>query len=177
MAGDSYSLDEVAALLGLPVAHVVRRIEEGAFPGRFLTSDWEMRIPVQDVRRAVEQIRRRPNLKKDTNPTARPGWYPLEGGGSLQDTLDRWWDARESKIVQAMEAIVRAEDERWQLAESLLMDIRERLARLEERSSTSLAPWPLPLEAWQSGPPVADELSDVLDELRDLEAMLGLAEG
>ena len=58
MAGDSYALEEVSALLGVPVSDLIRRIEEGAFPGRFLTADWEMRIPVQDVRRAVDAMRR-----------------------------------------------------------------------------------------------------------------------
>ena len=55
MAEDSYSLREVAELLGISKRTLQRRIQEGAFPGRYLAPGPEglqMRIPAADVERA-----------------------------------------------------------------------------------------------------------------------------
>lgn len=51
---ESYSLREVAELLGVDYATLERRVREGAFPGRFVVdgpSGPEMRVPVADVER------------------------------------------------------------------------------------------------------------------------------
>ena len=57
---ESYSLREVAELLGVDYATLERRVREGAFPGRFVVegpSGPEMRVPVADVERAVTWYR------------------------------------------------------------------------------------------------------------------------
>jgi excisionase family DNA binding protein len=62
MASDSYTLREVAELLGVSKRTLQRRIQEGAFPGRFLAPGrhgLETRIPTEDVQRAFEELRRR----------------------------------------------------------------------------------------------------------------------
>lgn len=183
MAGDSYSLDEVSALLGVPVPDLVRRIEEGAFPGRFLTADWEMRIPVQDVRRAVDAMRR--SSPRRSGSEAGPGraLVPRPGdGGALVDsselraTLEAWWDDREARLLGEIRRVLDREDERWTMVEAVLSEVRDRMGRLEaagaERGGALAA------DGWASA---FDELPEtsadaVLAELRDLEQMLGLAE-
>lgn len=61
MTAESYSLREAAELLGTTKRTLQRRIQEGAFPGRFLApgaEGLEMRIPAADVDRArVERMR------------------------------------------------------------------------------------------------------------------------
>lgn len=64
MAEDSYSLREVAELLGVNKRALQRRIQEGAFPGRYLApgiGGLEMRIPRADVERARRQLAREAN--------------------------------------------------------------------------------------------------------------------
>lgn len=70
---DSYSLREVAELLGLSRRALQRRIEEGAFPGRFTAagrSGLETRVPSEDVERELELRRRRGQSS--------PGWRRAE---------------------------------------------------------------------------------------------------
>lgn len=60
MRGESYTLQEVAELLGVSKRTLQRRIREGAFPGRFLSPGphgLETRIPADDVRRALDDTR------------------------------------------------------------------------------------------------------------------------
>jgi hypothetical protein len=59
---DSYSLREVAEILGLSRRALQQRIEQGAFPGRFTAagrSGLETRVPSEDVERELELRRRR----------------------------------------------------------------------------------------------------------------------
>lgn len=59
---DSYSLREVAELLGLSRKALQQRIEQGAFPGRFTASGrggLETRVPAEEVERELELRRRR----------------------------------------------------------------------------------------------------------------------
>lgn len=61
MAGDSYTLREVAELLGVSKRTLQRRIQEGAFPNRFFAPGrhgMETRIPAKDVRRVLDDLRR-----------------------------------------------------------------------------------------------------------------------
>lgn len=60
MRAASYSLKEVADLLGVSKRTLQRRIREGAFPGRFLAPGphgLELRIPADDVKTALESAR------------------------------------------------------------------------------------------------------------------------
>lgn len=61
MAEESYTLPEVADLLGMSRRTLQRRIQEGAFPGRYLApgvGGLEMRIPAADVVRAQRELAR-----------------------------------------------------------------------------------------------------------------------
>ncbi len=61
MANESYNLREVAELLGVNKRTLQRRIQEGAFPGRYLApgvAGLEMRIPSADVDRARRELAR-----------------------------------------------------------------------------------------------------------------------
>lgn len=61
MSEDSYTLAEVAELLGMSKRTLQRRIQEGAFPGRYLApgvAGLEMRIPAADVIRAQRELAR-----------------------------------------------------------------------------------------------------------------------
>ncbi len=61
MADDSYTLREVAELLGVSKRTLQRRIQEGAFPNRFLSPGrhgLETRIAADDVRRLLDDLRR-----------------------------------------------------------------------------------------------------------------------
>lgn len=56
MRGESYTIQEVAELLGVSKRTLQRRLREGAFPGRFLAPGphgLETRIPAHDVRRVL----------------------------------------------------------------------------------------------------------------------------
>lgn len=184
MAGDSYSLEEVSALLGVPVPDLIRRIEEGAFPGRFLTADWEMRIPVHDVRRAVDAMRRAHPGRSGGTRSSEQALVPRgEGGGppvdvgQLRVALEAWWEDRESQLLGEIRRVLDREDERWTLVEEVLTDVRDRLARLE--SSGGDRSWSVAAEGWASAfDALPDTSADaVFAELRDLEQLLGVAEG
>ena len=182
MAGDSYSLEEVSALLGVPVPDLVRRIEDGAFPGRFLTADWEMHIPVQDVRRAVDAMRRSRPGRASGGSAATHALVPRsQDGGALVDAtqlraaLEAWWDDRESQLLSEIRRVLDREDERWTLVEEVLTDVRDRLARLE--TSGLDRSWAVAAEGWASAFDEVPETSadEVFADLRDLERLLGLA--
>lgn len=62
MPVDSYSLREVAELLGLSKRALQKRIQEGGFPGRYLAAGragLETRIPAEEVQHAVQEARAR----------------------------------------------------------------------------------------------------------------------
>lgn len=62
MPAESYTLREVAEALGLSKRTLQRRIQEGAFPGRFLAAGrhgLETRVPAEDVERALADLKRR----------------------------------------------------------------------------------------------------------------------
>lgn len=75
MPGDSYTLREVAELLGVSKRTLQRRIKEGAFPGRFLAPGrhgLETRVPASEVQRALEDLGAR-----------HPGSYPPYPASSI----------------------------------------------------------------------------------------------
>ena len=59
---DSYTLREAAEILGLSRRALQRRLEEGAFPGRFTVpgrGGLEPRIPAEEVERELDLVRKR----------------------------------------------------------------------------------------------------------------------
>jgi hypothetical protein len=177
MAGDSYSLDEVSRLLGVPVPELIQRIEDGAFPGRFLTSTWEMRIPVQDVRRAVETMRAASSGRSLARVNEEGPGAALIDPRDMKEVLDSWWSEREGRLLEEVRQLLSEDDERWRMVEAVLSEVRDRLERLERRSSSTTSE-ALALEAdgWVSeidgGP--GGPVDTVLSELRDLERLLGI---
>jgi excisionase family DNA binding protein len=80
MPGESYTLREVAELLGVSKRTLQRRIKEGAFPGRFLAPGrhgLETRVPAADVQRALEDLGAR-----------HPGSYPPAPASPAQDVRE-----------------------------------------------------------------------------------------
>lgn len=159
---DSYSLREVAELLGTSLDGVVRRVEQGEFPGRFLTGEFEMRIPVADLRRALETAR--PASAPASDP--RTEWTSDPGLPSVPppEALIRWFEER----AQAQER---------QMAELLdhVLEIKGELEQLR-RSVEELRSPAEPLELLP-GPPDSDlDVDGLLREVAELESMLGLPE-
>jgi hypothetical protein len=93
MASESYSLREASELLGVSPRVLQRRIQEGAFPGRYLApgrQGLETRLPAVEVDRAAEDLRRRSTIgawrdgehaapiepRRDTMLAARPTVLP-----------------------------------------------------------------------------------------------------
>lgn len=75
MTVESYSLEEASELLGMSPRLLQRKLQEGAFPGRFMVGGRagpEARLPAADVDRAVAELRRRGQL----------GWRPSEAPAS-----------------------------------------------------------------------------------------------
>jgi len=153
MADESYSLSEVADSLGISKEDVVRRVHHGEFPGRFLTSELEMRVPARDVRRALEKM-----------PSSRPRGGSSEAlVSSAGMNLEAW-----SRERELLEGVILDREARL---EALVSDGFEALHRkLDELSRRMDA-----LE-WDGGlePSSGRELDELLDEVRALERMAGL---
>jgi len=119
MAEDSYSLREVAELLGVNKRALQRRIQEGAFPGRYLApgiGGLEMRIPAADVDRARRQLAR----EAQPEPTATLAPTPMQG---RQDSLLPYRQGEVETISSA--PIYRESTERVQVEElrSVIADL------------------------------------------------------
>ncbi|MFO0723764.1 MAG: helix-turn-helix domain-containing protein [Myxococcota bacterium] len=132
MRGASYSLKEVADLLGVSKRTLQRRIREGAFPGRFLAPGphgLELRIPAEDVKTALESVR--PDERP--LPTVVPSRYatPNEEESDALD-LETLRDAvlaiaREdrSQLIAALETALAARDQE-------IVALRQEITRLAE---------------------------------------------
>lgn len=71
MSQESYSLREVAELLGMSRRTLQRHLQDGAFPGRFLAlgpEGLEIRVPGEDVRQLLEGERSAPVPTQYTMP-------------------------------------------------------------------------------------------------------------
>jgi len=67
MSGESYTLREVAELLGVSKRTLQRRIKDGAFPQRFLAPGrhgLETRIPAEDVQQALEELKHKTRVPR-----------------------------------------------------------------------------------------------------------------
>jgi hypothetical protein len=158
---DSYSLREVAELMGVSVDAVVRQVGRGDFPGRFLTAELEMRIPVGDVRRALE-ARVSQTASQMAEPQS-PRTARAEMGGEL-DGLRRVIEDQGRSIRELVEQVVELR--------SAVDGLR---SAVEEGSSGT--PWmeSEPVSMLEAGSEV--DVEGLLQEVSELEAMLGLADG
>ena len=141
---ESYTLREVAELLGISKRTLQRRIQEGAFPGRFLAPGrhgLETRIPADDVRRMLNELRRH----------GQAAWRESPASGVYEDGLVRVQDlplaARSEaegsltfrdldSLRDAVLAIVREEREEFMRAVRGLLESKEReVSKLREEVS------------------------------------------
>lgn len=188
MRGESYTLQEVAELLGVSKRTLQRRIREGAFPGRFLSPGphgLETRIPAVDVRRALDDARefgdagRSMMTRAEPAPLAPAGHQP--GSGLSASDLEAVRDAvlaitrsdREGLLAAVHDAVV-ARDRELVALRGQVANLQGSMDRLRRR-----------IEAWMddqqavAAPPVPDavpsrapamDLGQVL--LDDIEQML-----
>jgi hypothetical protein len=90
---DSYSLREVAEILGLSRRALQQRIEQGAFPGRFTAAGrngLETRVPGEDVERELE-LRRRRGLsawRRAEPEVVGEGGEPVRGDATITPTRE-----------------------------------------------------------------------------------------
>lgn len=138
---ESYTLREVAELLGISKRTLQRRIQEGAFPGRFLAPGrhgLETRIPAEDVRRMLDELRRHGQAAWRESPevgqredglvkfgeTALPPERVMESGLTYRD-LD--------SLRDAVLAIVREERDVFMRAVKVAMDSKDQeISRLRD---------------------------------------------
>ncbi len=83
MSQESYSLKEVAELLGMSRRTLQRHLQEGAFPGRFLalgSDGLEIRVPGEDVRQLLEG-------ERGASPPSSAYTMPIPGRLSELDSM------------------------------------------------------------------------------------------
>jgi hypothetical protein len=145
MAEDSYTLREVAELLGMSKQMLQRRLQEGAFPNRFLSPGrhgLETRIPAEDVRRVLEDLRRHGREQPQTTAMsvrprpAEPVLYPdlpldslvatYESSPSTPLAASMLTQTDLESLRDAMLAIVREEREMFLAAVRSALNLRDR---------------------------------------------------
>jgi hypothetical protein len=103
MAADSYTLPEVAEILGVSQRTLQRRIQEGAFPGRFIVLGRhgpETRLPADEVERALQDSqRRRSSWDRESDDDHGSDRNLDRGVDRARDTRDR----REPTLLPARE--------------------------------------------------------------------------
>jgi excisionase family DNA binding protein len=198
MHGDSYTLREVAELLGVSKRTLQRRIREGAFPRRFLSPGrhgMETRIPAADVHSALDELSTPdrsmvPTRYRDgaTIPPARDLTDALVpyGGSALTaheiealqtSVLEVVRDEREAFLAAVREALASRDAEVLGLRSQMgaLQAAFDRLRRqLEGAAVAQAAAVPIPRETEappEAGPPAFD-VSALLREIDEIEALL-----
>ncbi|MGF1509024.1 MAG: hypothetical protein ACFB9M_05925 [Myxococcota bacterium] len=177
MAHESYSLGEVAELLGKDIPDIVQMVQHGAFPGRFLTEELEMRIPVMDVRRILERGRAKEGASALAGPAGETRALVREDREALRSALETWWEEERATLREVLAEVLERRDEqvdalrqdvsavRHRLDE-LARDVRRVLGVVEGETSEG---WAWSVEEADGG------LAGLLEELKALEAAVGLA--
>jgi hypothetical protein len=165
MAHESYTLHEVAELLGRDLPAVVRMVQEGAFPGRFLTAEFEMRVPVGDVRRVIEQ---RPVVRESQERA-----LVATDADALRVALGTWWEEERQVLASVVGDLVQLRDADVETLRSEVASVREQLARLSEdvRRVLRVVDEGRSIEAEGFD---ASELDGLLAEVQALEETIGL---
>lgn len=196
MAADSYSLAEVAELLGVSKRALQRQIRDGAFPGRFLAPSphgMEMRIPAVDVARAgsVNDSGSLPptpagdwsdghlaNLSNGpSSSTALAPLYPPDAHEGLQGLLREERMALLEEVRRAIAKRDAADQVELKAIRRAVETLTEEVVRLRESVSASRVDgshvrWAETL----GGTSPALDVDGLLAELGELEAMLGVPE-
>lgn len=162
MRAASYSLKEVADLLGVSKRTLQRRIREGAFPGRFLAPGphgLELRIPADDVKTALESAR--PDERP--LPTVLPSHFasPQQAESldleALRDAVLAIAREDRSALISSLESALAARDQE-------VVALRQEIARLADLIRTLIEQRP-PLQ-------LGSRLDDPLEELVALENLV-----
>lgn len=192
MGPRSYTVKEVAELLGVSRRSVERSVRAGAFPGRFVApgrQGLEVRIPEADVQEALaalgedsEAVSRLPALAPDS---AVVGEFESDVGGAgvpaHRDAVMAAVREERRSFVEALREALSARDQEMGLVRQELSEfrasvdqVRKGLQRVEERLRHQFDPstgWISELgsdDTLSEGTPV----DDVLRELGELEALL-----
>jgi len=181
MSGDSYTLREVAELLGVSKRTLQRRMKEGAFPRRFLAPGrhgLETRIPADDVARALEDLRGGgvgfaaplpvpAEVTDSLLPVAREVGVAAADPGALRAIVAEVLREERTEFLEVVRTAVA-------LQHSALLDLNTKLAEIHvalERLRASLAGGPAGAPA-----PRRVEVEHVLQEIDEIERMLALVQ-
>ncbi len=196
MAADSYSLAEVAELLGVSKRALQRQIRDGAFPGRFLAPSphgMEMRIPAVDVARAGsvnDQGSIPPGSGSEwseghlatlsngpTSSTALAPLYSTETRDGLQGLLREERMALLEEVRGAIAKRDAAEQAELQSIRRAVETLTEEVVRLRESMTAShVDPSRIRWAETLGGTSPTLDVDGLLAELGELEAMLGVPE-
>ena len=198
MTAESYSLAEVAELLGVSKRTLQRQIRDGAFPGRFLAPSphgMEMRIPAGDLSRAGNTDESTPSQPPrdsewsegqlatlSNGPVSSTSLSPIGLEDFRESLLSIIREERSAFLAEVRSALARRDDEeRGELAavRGAVEELREEVGRmrdvLSEGPAVSVTQEPRWAEALGGSSSELD-VDGLLSELGELEAMLGVPE-
>jgi excisionase family DNA binding protein len=208
MSGESYTLREVAELLGVSKRTLQRRIKDGAFPRRFLSPGrhgLETRIPVEDVQQALNDLKhqtRYPRFALSQKPVAASSPGPAKSYAaspsefetrvsmsvtdleSFRDSMiETIRDEREVFLQTLRDALV-SRDQELDALRGQVGQLEQVILLLQDKLQGS-SNAPVLLDAapkdqtllpasTDTEDPVAEDAQSILQEIEQLEALLGL---
>ncbi len=193
MPGDSYTLREVAELLGVSKRTLQRRIREGAFPGRYLAPGrhgLETRIPAEEVQQALDDLRGVPVQSMVPHPartvSPAPAFtdsvvpYDSRGPSSSLTTsdLESLRDAmiaivredRETFLATVQNALV-ARDRELNAIRGQLAGLHTAFDRLRTRVEATALSAP-PAAPTSNGRDAGFDVESVIEEIDEIERLL-----
>ena len=194
MTADSYSLDEVAKILRITRRSLERRIQEGAFPGRYLAPGLyglEMRIPVADVdrlERGAQSLqedselpegrslvrRRNVELESQSREVIESDWPEVRG-----EVISTFSKERELVLGKVQELMASQKEEIVGL-KSELLEIKAAIGNMTMNFDKFESSWKIQTEHQKA---IGDlgtnsdseaNIEELMSELADLEAMLAV---
>jgi len=150
VSDDSYTLKEVAELLGVSKRTLQRRIREGAFPHKFLAPGrhgLETRIPAGDVRLLLEAGRAQDSIAANRTLVPQSTALALTGGltaGDLEtvrETVIALARQERESVLQLVQQSLDAQEQEAAALRSQIASVQSAVDRLRRR-----------LEAWIEAP-------------------------
>lgn len=187
MPGESYTLREVAELLGVSKRTLQRRMKEGAFPGRYLAPGrhgLETRIPGDDVMRALDDLRSAgPQRAGETLLPAselNDSLVPFAGPSHLVPAVDlervrsvvaEVLREDRAEILSVVEAVLLQRAEELSAIRKQIADVLVAVERI--RAHVERPGAPPAVEAFTVVPAGRPEVEAMLREIDEIERMLG----
>ena len=198
MSAESYSLAEVAELLGVSKRTLQRQIRDGAFPGRFLAPSahgMEMRIPAVEVAHAggvrdVVSVEAAPEVDwNETDMTvvsSVPGPANVSMSGNdlevLREGLVEVIRDERARFLAEVRAVIQehgvAQRSELESIREAVGEVAEQLGRLRTEVAERATVQDV-RDGWAAvlgGQPSELDIDSLLSEIGELEAMLGLPE-